>query len=106
MSFLFITPTKIAPKKRALFFVTTYQFFEQWVVQIENFLKMESLLSTEDGTRDHFVSIDFHEFENGGITTVTMKIFCMKETKKYGIFWHLSFIFHPKSVYCGSIETL
>ena len=39
---------------------------------------MESLVSIENGTRYNFVSIDFYEFENDGIITPTMKIFCMK----------------------------
>ena len=53
-------------------------FFEQWKICCLNWnflLKMESLVSIEDGTRHHFVSIDFHHFEIVGIITPTMKIF-------------------------------
>ena len=61
---------------------------------------MESLVSIENGTRYHFVSIEFHEFEIASIITPTMKILCMKN-KKFHAFWHLTFIFHFKSFDCG-----
>jgi len=38
---------------------------------------MESLVPIEDGTKYHFVSIGFHEFEIDSKITPAMKIFCM-----------------------------
>ena len=61
---------------------------------------MEILVSIKDGTRYHFVSIEFHEFEINCIITRTRKIFQM-ESKYYHALWDLSFIFHLKSVHCG-----
>ena len=48
-------------------------------------LKIASLVSIEDGTSNHFVSIDFHEFEIHGIITITTKIFQWKN-KSYHAF--------------------
>ena len=39
---------------------------------------MESLVSIENGTRYHFVSIEFHEFEIDSIIAPTMKILCIE----------------------------
>ena len=92
------------PKKRRFASFCHLKFFEQWKICCSNWkflLKMVSLVSTEDGTRYHFVSIDFHEFEIYGISTLTTKLFQWKN-KWYHAFWHLSFIFHLKSIHCGS----
>ena len=56
--------------------------FEQWKICCLNWkflLKMESLVSIEDETRYHFVSLEIHKFEIDSTMTPTMKIFCMKD---------------------------
>ena len=68
-------------------------------------LKIESLVSIEDGTRYHCVSTEVHEFEIDNTITPTMKIFCMKN-KTFHTLWHLNFIFHVKRFHCGTDYTV
>ena len=73
-----LNETPRSQKKIREFF--PYQIFlnnEKFVVQIEKFFWKWNL---EIGTRYHFVSIDFHEFEIVGIITLTMKIFPMNDS--------------------------
>ena len=59
------------------------------------------LVLLENGTRRHFVSIDFHEFKIEGIITPTMTMLSIKNKYSH-VFWYLSFILHLKNITCGS----